>query len=520
MEYDLLNLNAIKHLVEYDFIVTPVGKSLEDFLQSARAKDFSYCFLVDKQNQITGYIPHLAIWQAAWKGSNKKSQGSLSSLSLKCPPPLTADTPLMTMLKEWRKTGINLFPVMENKELIGYCHIDQVKESLINAAVYANSELLHHKKQLRLKEDFTNIVSHDLRNPLGVISICCNYLLSFQGEDGEGLSKLQQEFVERILSNSKRALSLVQGLLDLAKSKSGNHLNFETIDAEHYLRNIVNNFKYLAEEKGVEIVLEPTQSMDVSVDPSKFAQVLENLLANAIKFSPRGKKIYLSCNLEKNYGKWETKFSVRDEGPGIPEGKQETLFKKFEQGEDAKELGVGLGLFIVNQFAKLHQGRVEVCNNHDIGSTFSVFIPGVKERQTIPNRPSVMSPIKKRLKVLAVEDDDEILEYLTATLEELDLDIVTASAGDSAYRLFCENSIDLVVSDLRIPKLDGFELLQKIKNINPDLPYILITGCYDQINDEKAKQIFHADKILHKPFLGEDLLDSIESILPEDLKTI
>ena len=321
------------------------------------------------------------------------------------------------------------------------------------------SELQHHKKQLRQKEDFTNIVSHDLRNPLGVISICCDYLLSFQGDEGEDLSPLQKEFVERILSNSKRALSLVQGLLDLAKTKSGAHLNFETVDASDYLQGIVNDFKYLAQEKGIEVVLEPTPPIEVSVDPSKFSQILENLLANAIKFSPRGKKIFLSCHNENKSGKWESKFSVRDEGPGIPIEKQQNLFNKFEQGEDGHELGVGLGLFIVSQFAKLHQGRVEVQNNQDAGTTFSVFVPGIEERQAIKAHHSLQSPVKKRLKVLAVEDDDEILEYLTSTLNELDIDIMTASAEDSAYRLFCENSIDLVVSDLRIPNLDGFELL-------------------------------------------------------------
>ena len=521
MEHNLFNINAITHLVEYDFIVVPVGTSLADLVKEAEKQDFTYCFLADTENRIVGYIPQRNIWQAAW--SNKRTVGktSLESLALTCSKSLNSDCTLMNALKVWRQSDNALFPVIEKGQLIGYCQFDQAKENLINAVIYTNSELQHHKKQLKHKEDFINIVSHDLRNPLGVISICCDYLLSFKGEAGEGLSQLQQEFVERILSNSKRALSLVQGLLDLAKTKNGKSLNFIKLNASEYLGNIVKDFKYLAEEKDIEIIVDTSKSIEVNIDPLKFGQILENLLANAIKFSPRSKKIYLTCSLEKNSGKWETKFSVRDEGPGIPKEKHQTLFKKFEQGDDARELGVGLGLFIVSQFAKLHSGRVEVCNNLDRGSTFSVFIPGTHTLQTTDKvRSSVKAPVKKRVKVLAVEDDDEILEYLTSTLEELDLDIVTASAGDSAYRLFCENSIDLVVSDLRIPKLDGFELLQKIKNLKPDLPYILITGCYDHINDEKAKKIFHADKILHKPFLGEDLLDSIESILPEDLKTI
>ncbi|MFK7827131.1 MAG: ATP-binding protein [Oligoflexales bacterium] len=516
MEHNLSNINAIKHLVEYDFIVVPVGTSLADLVKKAESSDFAFCFFTDLQNRIIGYIPQRSIWQAAWRSPQLELEAPLDSQIQSCPFLLTLDSTLMTALKVWRQSGSTLFPVFDQQKLVAYCKIDKVKENLINTIICTNSELQHFKNQFKHKDDFTNIVSHDLRNPLGVISICCDYLLSFKGEEGESLSQLQQEFIERILSNSKRALSLVQGLLDIAKSKSGLSLNFRKMNAAEYLNNIVNDFKYLAEGKEIKILLEVNKSIEVNIDPQKFGQIIENLLANAIKFSPRGKKIFLSCNTEKNSGKWETKFSVRDEGPGIPKEKHEILFKKFEQGEDAKALGVGLGLFIVSQFAQLHHGRIEVCNNHDKGSTFSVFVPSVQDGQIRVSRPSLQNPVKKRLKVLAVEDDDEILEYLTSTLEELDLDIVTASAGDSAYRAFCENSIDLVVSDLRIPKLDGFELLQKIKNIKPDLPYILITGCYDHIDDKKAKKIFHADKILHKPFLGEDLLDSIEAILPED----
>lgn len=511
MESTFLNLGDIKNLVEEDFIVVSAKKKLAEVVEEAQTNNFSYCFIADPNGCISTYIPMRKIWLAA-REIDQQKEPSLDSLAQNCPEKLDVSTDLISVLKILQKTGHRVFPVMDKQEVVGYLKIDEAREYLINKIIYTNSKLEERSKQLKQTEDFTNIVSHDLRNPLGVISICCNYLLSLSDEDEENLSPLQNEFIKRILNNSTRALSLVQSLLELAKAKSGAALNISKVEAVSYLTNIVYNFKYLAKEKNIDIVLEPSEDMEICLDTLKFGQVLENLLANAIKFSPRGKKIYLACSTADDL---QAQFTIRDEGPGIPKEKQQTLFKKFEQGEEGKDLGAGLGLFIVEQFVKLHKGRIEVSNNSKGGSTFTVFIPRGLPLGNTSKLDLIQSPIKKRLKVLAVEDDDDIREYVVSALKDHGLEVVQASAGDSAFRLFCENSVDLVVSDLRIPELDGFELLQKIKNIKPNLPYILITGCYDHINDDKAKNIFHADTILHKPFLGEDLQDAIEAVLAD-----
>ncbi|NRA46064.1 MAG: CBS domain-containing protein [Oligoflexales bacterium] len=137
MEYDLFNLNAIKHLVEYDFIVVPVGTTLAELLKEAEVTDFAYCFVADKQDHIIGYIPQRNLWQAAKQKRGLEADTPVLSLSLSCSSHLRLDSTLMAILKVWRQCGNTLYPVVDEEKVIGYVKIDKAKESLINAAIYA-----------------------------------------------------------------------------------------------------------------------------------------------------------------------------------------------------------------------------------------------------------------------------------------------------------------------------------------------------------------------------------------------
>lgn len=399
-------------------------------------------------------------------------------------------------------------------------HMDHAIAGLLSALLSSYHREQSCAKKIHLKDDFLNIVCHDLRNPLGVIGTCCNFILDGYKKNHVNI-RMQIDFLNRIKNSVNKASEMVSNLLDINRIQHNSSIvTFQQVRLGEYLRDLKNHLNILAQPKSIQLVIEPyEQEILVSIDPARFAQIIENLVINAIKFSPGNTKITIRFKISTETDQDQLPdciIDIIDQGYGIPDDKIKTLFDIFEQGSHSENFdasGFGIGLFIVKQFTQLHHGKIVVKNNHDRGATFSLILPRATTedcRQSTKNF---------RAKILLVEDDQDVAEFLRLTLVDMNLDVLTANDGEEGSAIFLHEEPDIVLSDLKLPKKDGFELLQEIKSIRPKIPYILMTGYYDSIYNEHALKIFMADKILHKPFGREELELCINKILPQEKKS-
>jgi signal transduction histidine kinase len=224
----------------------------------------------------------------------------------------------------------------------------------------------------RLKNRFIRIVAHDLSGPLNAIRGLSDILLT----SGPGpLNEEQREYIETINSTSDGILSLVNELLDVSLIESGRlHLQIERGSLEKLIRERIQIHKLLAEGKAITLEAEYAELPDQSFDHNKIAQVIDNLLGNAIKFAPHDSRIFVSLNRKEG----SALISVRDEGPGIHEQDQSIIFNEFEKLK-AKPTGgekcTGLGLAIAKKIVEAHHGTLRVESRAGSGSTFIFELP-------------------------------------------------------------------------------------------------------------------------------------------------
>jgi CheY-like chemotaxis protein len=275
------------------------------------------------------------------------------------------------------------------------------------------------------------------------------------------------------------------------------------MDLNRVISGIVTNISLLASDKGIAITMAPSESLSLFIDPQRFEQIVENLLTNAVKYSPPGSQITIAITTVQENGSPWAKIAITDQGPGIAKEHISTLFDKFTQVEDTGPEGFGLGLSIASKFAKLHRGHLEVESAPGFGSTFSILMP-------FPQTPTTTLPIKSIKKVLIVDDDADIRDFLNDILTENGWAVAQASDGDLGMVMFEQFIPDLVISDLRMPNTDGFEFVQMIKQKRPDIHVILTTGYYQDLNFEEARKHFKALAIVHKPFDEKDIINLLD----------
>lgn len=233
-----------------------------------------------------------------------------------------------------------------------------------------NAELARLNEQ---KNRFLGLAAHDLRNPLEVINVYSRFLLD---EAAERLEEEQLDFVRTIMRSSNFMLALVDDLLDVSKIEAGRlELELSEVDLRALVERNVELNRRLAERKEIKILFESLPDLPrLRLDASKIEQVLNNLVGNAVKFSPRGSTV--EVGLEDADG--SVVLYVKDEGPGVPAGESEKLFEPFTRrsarGTEG-EKGTGLGLAIVKRIVEGHGGRITVESEPGAGATFAVSLP-------------------------------------------------------------------------------------------------------------------------------------------------
>ena len=341
-------------------------------------------------------------------------------------------------------------------------------------ALYA--ELDERADQLRraseIKSRFLSNMSHEFRTPLNSIMALSRLLLD--GMDGS-LSAEQQRQVGYIRKSAGDLLELVSDLLDLAKVEAGKlevkATSFTIADLFSGLRGAL---KPLRVSHDVELMFEPAEAMPLLfTDEGKVAQILRNLISNALKFTEAG-EVRVSAHHDSHAS--SITFLVQDTGIGIAPADQERIFEEFSQVAgplQVKASGTGLGLPLSRQLAKLLGGELWVESEPGQGSRFFLTVPVVSR---------VVSTVAARSRRVLVVDDDESFRYVLRQIitEHLHYEVIEACDGADGLRAVREQTPDVIVLDLQMPKLDGFAVLQDLRSdpVTRCVPVIVSTSLH------------------------------------------
>jgi len=360
-----------------------------------------------------------------------------------------------------------------------------------------------------LKTAFLANMSHEIRSPMNSIVGFAKLL-----EDDDITKEEREEYSSIINSKSKQLLNLVNDIIDISKIESG------VIDIKHkrfninsMLRQIKTEFSQDAIEKNISLEiytgLQDYKAM-VICDPFRIKQVLNNLVSNAIKFTNEGKiRIGYEVNNQK------IRYFVKDTGIGIAKDKQEIVFKRFMQIDNSLTRhfgGTGLGLAIVKELVNFLGGSIMLDSELDKGSSFYIDIPCLTEEDD-DQFESEDSKDKSKidfsgLLFLVAEDEFTNYKLLEKILVKRNAKLIWAKNGREAVELYNKHTseINVIIMDLKMPIMNGYEATRQIKNINKDVPIIALTA-YAMSDDEQKALDAGCDKYISKPISLELLFD-------------
>jgi len=372
----------------------------------------------------------------------------------------------------------------------------------------ANSKL----KELDLmKSEFLNTVSHELRTPLTSIKAFAEILLDNVGEDVE----TQTEFLEIINKESDRLTRLINNLLDLSRIEAGRmKWESERLDLHEVAESALMALRGSAEKKGLIVESDLEEELPTAGDKDKLIQVVTNLLGNAIKFTSEGGRVTVRA-----YRKdlMTARVEVTDSGVGIAAEFHESIFEKFSQVDSSETRdikGSGLGLPIARSITEHHGGQLLVESEEGKGSTFIVELPlhleeaSVEEEAAPPKPPVDLVPGQT---VLVVDDEPSIRRFLRHILESEGFLVIESRSGEDAVSIAQRELPSLVLLDLVLPDIDGFEVLSRLKDRleTRDIPVIILSI----IEDEERCFRLGASDYLPKPINRERLVDRVSSLI-------
>ncbi|MCP4214921.1 MAG: response regulator [bacterium] len=428
-----------------------------------------------------------------------------------------------------------------------------------------NHELENQSKKLQdlseIKSQFFANISHEFRTPLTLIIGPLEQMLS-QSDD-----TLERKKFTLMLRNSQRLLGLINQLLDLSKLDGGRmELQTGYQDVVPFLRGIAASFEMLALQNELDFLFRSYQEQIILYfDQVKLEEIIHNLLLNAIKFTPPGGKITVAASVDPGIGPGfpEGAFviTVSDTGLGIPSDRLEHIFERFYQAggyEESKHKGSGIGLALSKELVELHYGEIDVSSRQgsNSGTTFTVRIPLGKQHlkeeeiitlpensysykshsdirelymvekeekesaygekgtgRTTANDADSKSGKRDKQLVLVVEDSADVRSYVKSTLEP-EYDIAEAADGRQGIDVAKEIIPDIIISDVMMPGVDGFELCRTLKNdiATSHIPIILLTAKASEGSLLEGLET-GADDYITKPFSTKILLARIKNLI-------
>ncbi len=430
-------------------------------------------------------------------------------------------TVVVTLVRFWFKTKMNA-------QLLEFEHNEREREKEIS----------------EMKINFFTNISHELRTPLTLISAPLEQLMSLRSSDSTGIRLLHT-----ISRNVQSMLRLIDQLLDFGKIENGVlYLRVDRVELMEQIRCIQDGFTYTAERKHIRLAFKPhTPRMELWIDTDKLEKILHNLLSNALKYTPKNGSVTIATSevsAAEAIGKYPkldpgrempfVEITVTDSGPGIPAEKLDELFVRYRQINGSSGFrpdygGSGIGLHYTKRLVEKHNGQIVAGIRPEGGMAFSFILPtediyseiekthgetGVLSGGMETGQPKQPEPAgqKHPYTVLIAEDNIELMDFIRTILSD-HYRLIEALDGDKAWDLAQKESPDLILSDVIMPGMSGYQLCSQVKQ-NPALSHIPVvlltakTAIFDQV--EGLEQ--GADAYICKPFNVDYLLLTIKNL--------
>ncbi|SDW10027.1 PAS domain S-box-containing protein [Lutibacter oricola] len=407
-------------------------------------------------------------------------------------------------------------------------HVEKIiveGEEQLYSIIYDLSELKKTKKELikakekaeesdRLKSAFLANMSHEIRTPmngiLGFSELLKNPKLS---------GNLQQEYIKIIEKSGHRMLNIINNIIDISRIESGlMKVKLEDSNINKQVEYIYKFFSPEAEAKGIKLAINnqlPAAKSIINTDSEKVYAILTNLVKNAIKYTNKG-TIVFGYTKKDNY----LEFYVQDTGIGIPENRKKAVFERFIQADIADKMarqGAGLGLSISKAFVKILGGDIWVESEENVGSTFYFTLPynNKTTKEKLVNTTPISNNVGTKtngLKVLIAEDDEISETLLSIALKDISSEIIRVKNGIEAIKKVKNTpDIDLVLMDIQMPRMSGYEATLEIRKFNKNIKIIAQTAFGLSGDREKAINVGCNDYI-SKPINKNELLKLIQSL--------
>lgn len=365
------------------------------------------------------------------------------------------------------------------------------------------------EEAVKAKQQFLSNMSHEIRTPMNAIIGFTRVLLKTE------LSDKQNEFLMAIKTSGDSLILLINDILDLAKVDSGK-MTFESqiFKLQTSITNIVNLFENKIREMNLLLELSFDNRIPKVIvgDPIRLHQILVNLISNAIKFTKYGKIGIDIKLLSEDTNKIAVQFVVSDTGIGIPSDKLHSIFENFQQatkGTSRLYGGTGLGLAIVKQLVENQGGEINVTSTLDIGSSFSFTLNFLKTNEIVSeeNAPLELDEAIKHVFILVVEDIELNQLLMKTILDDFEFECDIAANGKIAIEKMKEKKYDLILMDLQMPIMNGFEATRHIREVmKSSIPIIALTADVTTMDISKCKEVGMNDYV-SKP-VDEQLLYS------------
>jgi len=399
---------------------------------------------------------------------------------------------------------------------IARLHIQLQKQVELEQAARAEAE-----KANRVKDEFLAVLSHELRSPLNPILGWAGLLRS--GKLDETTTAEALEVIER---NAKLQAELIEDLLDVSRILQGKlSLSAHPVALAATIRAALEIVRLPAAAKSIDIEINLTAEMgQILGDATRLQQVFWNLLSNAVKFTPKGGRV--TVQLEQVGDR--AQITVGDTGKGILADFLPHVFDSFRQADGSttrQSGGLGLGLAIVQQIVELHKGTVWAeSRGEGLGATFTVRLPLMPIQPAIePLTASTRSLDLSGVRVLVIDDEADSLEFIAYVLEQAGASVITATTADEAFAALTQSQLDVILSDIGMPDMDGYRLMQQIRARSPEqggtvlafseamLPAIALTAYVAETDQQQAFSAgFQAH--LSKPVDPERLVAAVSDL--------
>jgi signal transduction histidine kinase/CheY-like chemotaxis protein len=519
--------------------------------------DRAYIFDYDWENDICnntyewcreGITPQLDELQGVplsilpeWVNTHKK--GDIMYIKDVCSLP--EDNGTRQVLEPQEVKSLIALPLMKGKECIGFVGFDSVRhhheysfiekmllsvfaEMLVNIRIRTILEENLIKEKIRAesanraKSEFLANMSHEIRTPMNSILGFSEVLLNSVAEPKH------KSYLNTILNSGKTLLSLINDILDLSKIEAGRlEISPEPVDLKVVLYEMQQIFTQKVEEKNIDFFVEIDEKIpsNITIDEIRLRQILLNLIGNAVKFTSSGFVKVIAERRTLHNGIIDLSISVVDSGIGIPKVDQQRIFESFSQqsGQDSRKYGgTGLGLAITKRLCELMDGEITLESEINKGSKFTVTFKNVKSSDEVIVNDYGYEWDENRIdfkptKVLIVDDIPHNRNLVLSYLEGSNLTLYEAENGEIAINNAKEYMPDLILMDIRMPGINGYQATEILKNDEKTqkVPVIALTASTMHSETDKINELF--DGYLRKPIQKQHLVNEMAKFLEHEI---